>query len=90
MKSAACQILVTAKNCAVGTNNITIDNFDADQDGGFDSGTDWNWAVAGESECGDITAASTEDDNLAALCKCYYQIRVPAIAEAQCKALCGC
>jgi hypothetical protein len=107
VKNAACQVLVTAKNCMAATTTINTPDFDADQDGLIvgDSGQDWGWAVndpcppapfppgsgctvasTGDNTCHETTATGNEDDNLAALCKCYYGIT----SEAQCKALCGC
>jgi len=81
VKSAACQILVTAKNCNEYTKNINITNFDANQNGDLDPGNSW---VIGTSACG--SGAPANSDSLAALCDCYYQIN----SESKCKALCGC
>jgi hypothetical protein len=79
-KSSACQIMMD-RQCAPSPSEITIANFDADQDGQQDSGSVWTF---GTSKCRD--KAGTGKDNLASLCECYYSIT----NENSCKALCGC
>jgi hypothetical protein len=84
-KSAACQKLIDNDCLLKGTNTIAIESFDADRDGltgtADQSGSsNWAWNPA---DCG---AQNTRNDNLAALCTCYYQITT----EAECKNLCGC
>jgi hypothetical protein len=49
-------------------------------------GTSWNWddgVMSPAQKCG---SAATSEDNLAALCRCYYT----RTTEDECKKLCGC
>jgi len=73
-KNSVCRDLLIAKRCLVGTNTITISNFDANKNGRNDPGPNWNWATG------------VGDDNLAALCYNYYGAR----NEPQCKSVCTC
>jgi hypothetical protein len=79
-KNGACDTLVRY-GCNVGTNTITIDDFDADQDGSNDPSTTFDWDSPG---CGGTVG--TRGDNLASLCYCFYN----RDSEAECKKLCGC
>jgi hypothetical protein len=81
-KSAACQKLIDS-NCIRDTNNIVIDDFDADKDEKIDPGTNWAWTAECKPESG---STNSWGDNLAALCKCYYQVA----DEAACQKLCNC
>jgi len=82
-KSAACQVLVEAKNCgkttpATNTYGIRVNNFDANKDNTPLAGTEAAYPAA--------CLPTGGNDNLARLCVCYYSITT----EAGCKALCGC
>lgn len=81
VKSRACQIL-SSKFCNEYTHRVTIDNFDANRD-----------TIVGDNLPNSVgfpyancTPSITNHDNLASLCRCYYQIN----NETNCKALCGC
>lgn len=74
IKNEACRELVQEKRCKRYTYEITIPNFDANENGVNDPGTIWNWV------------SGTGDDNLAALCYKYYGAR----SEPTCKNLCQC
>ncbi|MHA1686746.1 MAG: hypothetical protein ACTSYD_10120 [Candidatus Heimdallarchaeaceae archaeon] len=85
-KNDACDTLVRY-GCNVNTNTITIDDFDADQDGAIgaaDTGSGFDWANPPASCKG--SAINAIGDNLASLCFCFYNKK----SEAECKALCGC
>ena len=85
VKNNACRKLST--NCYGDVNLITIDNFDADEDGAVDPGIG-----IGNQNCGDRNGPdgdpSTPDDpkdNLFMLCKCHYSAN-----ENECRSLCDC
>jgi hypothetical protein len=79
-KNNACQILVST-GC-IDSSLVVVNGFDADKDGSFDAGTGWSWTAP---NCADATGS--EQDNLAALCYCYYNI----LDEDSCKSqLCNC
>ena len=84
-KNNACQKLVSIGCNSASTWEISILDFDANQNGNpgnpgtmFDP-ADW---IAG-NECGQAT---TSGDNLATLCLCYYN----RLNDNSCKSLCGC
>jgi hypothetical protein len=83
VKNNACQILVST-GC-VDTRLVLVNDFDADRDGTLgtdETGSGWTW---GRSVCGGTV--STNGDNLAALCQCYYGI----LDEDSCKSqICNC
>lgn len=72
VKNLGCRQLVMG-GCKVNTNSISV-NYDANKNGGSDSGTNFNWATG------------VGDDNLAALCYNFFGRR----DEKSCKQLCGC
>jgi len=74
IKNEACRVLVQEKRCKGYTYEITISNFDANENGVNDPGTTWDWI------------SGTGDDNLAALCYKYYGAR----SEPACKNSCQC
>lgn len=73
-KNDACRSLLT--RCYIDVNLITINNFDADEDGVVDSGI-------GIGDCKD--SGGTAKDNLYMLCKCHY-----SADEDQCRDICMC
>jgi Tfp pilus assembly protein PilW len=89
VKNNACKKL--AYDCSKDPKDVLVTDLDADQDENADSGTTWTWydppTVAG-STCGATSPADPADsnDNLAALCACFYDART---IEA-CRRLCGC
>ncbi|MCD6477152.1 MAG: hypothetical protein J7K26_03280 [Candidatus Aenigmarchaeota archaeon] len=95
VKNAACAAL-QRDNCVSPTDEIIV-NFDANKDGEVNPGigadfdpnsnvkTDFVWNAADESATTRATKTN-KNDNLAALCKYYYNKE----SDAACKALCGC
>ena len=78
VKNSLCRTLLLSRQCRGTTNSLSITDFDADQDGVIDGGTEWNgWTTRD---------ATVDQDNLASLCWYYYGIR----SETNCKALCQC
>jgi len=95
-KSTACaEVMRYHEGCtAKKTKDVQISNFDADQDGVVgiaDAGTVWCWLAtdpgcAAVSTCRNTVVGATERDNLAALCKCFYN----AQTDSDCRRVCGC
>jgi hypothetical protein len=78
VKNSACQVL-TSMGCGGSPSSIIISNFDANNDGKLDGGSDWTF---GAGNC-----ARSGEDNLASLCECYYSI----MDEDACKTqICDC
>ena len=80
-KTTSCQLLID-RGCGIDTNTIPISNFDADKDSSKDPGATWEWGV---STCNNDDSTAS-NDNLAALCDCYYSLKT----ESACMSLCGC
>ena len=82
IKNDACRKLVQEKRCMVTSKEIEIQGFDANRDGDNVAGTEWDF----DDTDYDCSAGGDGNDNLAALCDCYYSIE----SEGQCKVMCGC
>jgi hypothetical protein len=83
-KSNACQLLASM-GCNGDTSSIVVNNFDANKDGAIVGGSAFNTANWADPK--NCNADATSQDNLAALCACYYGKKTD---EPSCKSLCGC
>ena len=91
VKNDACRRLVQEERCKEETQNIKIDNFDADKDGQMGSSepfSGWLWVFSGNPTRDALCAKESMavGDNLASLCACYFSI----YSEGECKVMCGC
>ena len=83
-RGGACRQLVQENGCRVASSVINTTGFDANKDDTLVVGTSWDWSdTVMPNKCG---PGATSNDNLAALCKCYYSLST----ENDCKNLCGC
>ena len=87
-----CRKLAQEQRCAEQTWNIDVVGFDANQDNALTAGATWDWAGFATALAAEDTSdfcgldATSSNDNLAALCGCYYNIDT----ESACRRLCGC
>jgi Flp pilus assembly protein TadG len=84
VKNDACRRLVQENRCKAETKDIAIQGFDANRDGNNNVGTSWDFDDNAAYACDATTGGG--NDNLAALCDCYYSVG----SEGQCKVMCGC
>jgi len=82
VKNEACREYVQERNCKGSTNDVQVKEFDADKDGTLDAGTTWSFTNAAYN----CLVGGSGTDNLAALCKCYFNTDT----EAECRKICGC
>ena len=84
-KTNACQMLVSM-GCNQDTFSIAVRDFDANKNNAQVSGDNWDWNDAVMTPAQKCGTTATSQDNLAALCYCYYSRQ----NENDCKNLCGC
>jgi hypothetical protein len=90
VRGDACRRLVQENGCRVASYTITITGFDANKNNNMSAGKSWDWndtAMSTALKCGTTaTGPTASQDNLAALCNCYYGLT----NESTCRGLCGC
>jgi hypothetical protein len=86
VRGDACRRLVQENGCRVTTNTIEIDNFDANRNNAMNPGNTALGANFWTTTTCPGTPVTVPEDNLAALCRCYYGLD----SESACRGLCGC